>query len=181
MMASALPILPPNGTPLAPSQLAFVANTLCRPGVPKRGVMSRSVSIFGLGYVGAVTAACLAHIGHTVWGVDPNPIKVEALQSGRTPIVEAEVGGLISEARTACRIFATSEPEEAVRQTEISFISVGTPNLRNGRLDLSHVQDVGRQIGAALRSKTDYHWIVLRSTVLPGTTDDVVTPILEQN
>jgi len=143
--------------------------------------MSRSVSIFGLGYVGAVTAACLAHIGHTVWGVDPNPIKVEALQSGRTPIVEAEVGGLISEARTACRIFATSEPEEAVRQTEISFISVGTPNLRNGRLDLSHVQDVGRQIGAALRSKTDYHWIVLRSTVLPGTTDDVVTPILEQN
>lgn len=143
--------------------------------------MSQAVSIFGLGYVGAVTAACLAHQGHTVWGVDPNPLKVEALQNGRTPIVEAEVERLVSEAREQGHIFATSDPQEAVRQTEISFISVGTPNLRNGRLDLTHVQNVCSQIGAELRNKSAYHWIVLRSTVLPGTTDDVVTPILEQS
>jgi GDP-mannose 6-dehydrogenase len=142
--------------------------------------MSAAVSIFGLGYVGAVTAACLAHQGHTVWGVDPNPIKVEALQNGRTPIVEAEVERLVAEAHAAGRIFSTADPGQAVRQTDISFISVGTPSLRNGRLDLSHVQDVCRQIGAELRAKAGYHCIVLRSTVLPGTTEQVVTPILEQ-
>lgn len=143
--------------------------------------MELSVSIFGLGYVGAVTAACLAHRGHPVWGVDPNPIKVEALQHGRTPIVEAEVERLIGQAHAAGRIFATCDPAEAVRHTDISFISVGTPSQRNGRLDLTHVQNVCREIGGELRSKTGYHWIVLRSTVLPGTTETVVIPLLEQS
>ena len=142
--------------------------------------MSAAVSIFGLGYVGAVTAACLAHQGHTVWGVDPNPVKVEALQNGRTPIVEAEVERLVAEASAARRIFATADPGQAVRETDISFVSVGTPSLRNGRLDLSHVQNVCRQIGAELRAKAGYHWIVLRSTVLPGTTEHMVIPLLEQ-
>ncbi len=143
--------------------------------------MGLSVSIFGLGYVGAVTTACLASKGHTVWGVDPNSIKVAALENGRTPIAEAEVEDLLTRAKTAGRVFATSNPQEAVANTEISIISVGTPNLRNGRLDLTHVQDVCQQIGTALRYKPGYHWVVLRSTVLPGTTDAVITPLLEQS
>jgi GDP-mannose 6-dehydrogenase len=142
--------------------------------------MTRKTSIFGLGYVGAVTAACLAHKGHEVLGVDINPDKVEILESGHSPIVEAGVEDLVSSGRQACRLHATTDTVSAVLHSEISLICVGTPSQRNGKLDLSHIERVCREIGEALRRKNEFHWVVLRSTVLPGTTESVVIPILEE-
>src|SRR5215470_7718415 len=104
--------------------------------------MSRSISVFGLGYVGTVTAACLAHMGHNVIGVDLSPGKVEAMAAGRSPIVEPRVGTLIAESHAAGRLRATSNSEAAVHKSEISFLCVGTPSLRNGKLDLGHIEPV---------------------------------------
>jgi GDP-mannose 6-dehydrogenase len=142
--------------------------------------MSRSISIFGLGYVGTVTAACLASKGHRVLGVDLNPTKVEAMEAGRSPIVEPGVNEMIAEAHQACHLHATTDPRAAVMQTEISFLCVGTPSLRNGKLDLGHIEPVCREIGAALRNKDSFHLIALRSTVLPGTAENLVIPALEK-
>jgi GDP-mannose 6-dehydrogenase len=142
--------------------------------------MDRSVSIFGLGYVGTVTAACLAHKGNQVTGVDLSPAKVQALESGRSPIVEPGVGELIAESRKSCRLHATSDSNAAVLSTDISFLCVGTPGLRNGKLDLGHIEPVCREIGDALRKKNSFHLVVLRSTVLPGTAESIVIPALEQ-
>src|SRR5438045_3942110 len=142
--------------------------------------MSRSISVFGLGYVGTVTAACLAHMGHNVIGVDLSPGKVEAMEAGRSPIVEPRVGTLISEAHTANRLHATANSELAVQNTEISFLCVGTPSLRNGKLDLGHIEPVCREIGEVLRRKDAFHLVVLRSTVLPGTAESIVVPTLEK-
>ena len=139
----------------------------------------RSVSIFGLGYVGSVTATCFAHKGNRVIGVDPNPIKVEALNSGRSPIVEAHMDELVKEARCSGRLHATLDACAAVRDTDLSFLCVGTPGLRNGKLDLSGIERVCQQIGQALRLKNAFHWVVVRSTVLPGTTESAVIPALE--
>ena len=142
--------------------------------------MSRTVSIFGLGYVGTVTAACLAHKGNRVTGVDLSAGKVEALGTGRSPIVEPRVSDLIAECQTACRLHATTDSERAVLDTEISFLCVGTPSMRNGKLDLGHVGPVCEEIGQALRKKDSFHLIVLRSTVLPGTAETIVIPTLEK-
>lgn len=142
--------------------------------------MKRKVSIFGLGYVGSVTAACFAHKGHEVVGVDINSEKVALLDSGRSPIVEAGMEELAESCHRACRLHATSDLESAVLRTEISLICVGTPSQRNGKLDVSHVERVCREIGEVLARKAEFHWIVLRSTVLPGTTDSVVVPVLEK-
>jgi GDP-mannose 6-dehydrogenase len=139
----------------------------------------KSLSIFGLGYVGAVTAACFASRGCKVIGVDPNPSKVDRIQAGLSPIVEADIQDMIAEARRTGLISATTDATEAIANSDISFISVGTPNQRNGKLDLSHVRNVCADIGRALKYKDAFHWIVLRSTVLPGTTEDVVTPAIE--
>jgi len=139
----------------------------------------QSISIFGLGYVGTVTAVCLASRGHKLIGVDPNLSKVERFKSGMSPIVEAGCQEMMTEAVKAGLISATDDAAEAIRQSEISFISVGTPSLRNGKLDLSHVKDVCEAIGGALRTKDSFHWIVLRSTVLPSTTETVVIPAIE--
>ncbi|MBV9341719.1 MAG: UDP-glucose/GDP-mannose dehydrogenase family protein [Acidobacteria bacterium] len=141
--------------------------------------MSQSISIFGLGYVGSVSAACFASMGNRVIGVDVNPGKVEMLQSGSSPIVEARMNELVSEASRSCRLHATSDATAAVLQSDISFICVGTPSLRNGKLDLTHVEKVGREIGAALKKKNTHHLVVLRSTVLPGTTESLLLPVLE--
>ncbi|HEX8814852.1 MAG TPA: nucleotide sugar dehydrogenase [Terriglobales bacterium] len=143
--------------------------------------MNQAVSVFGLGYVGTVTAACLAHQGNRVMGVDLNATKVEAMDAGRSPIVEPEVGDFIAEAHRAGRLSATSDSEKAVLETEISILCVGTPSLRNGKLDLGHVAPVCEQIGAVLRKKNSFHLIVLRSTVLPGTAETVVIPALERS
>ena len=142
--------------------------------------MSRTVSIFGLGYVGTVTAACLAHKGNRVTGVDLSAGKVEALGTGRSPIVEPRVADLIAECQAACRLHATTDSEQAVLDTEISFLCVGTPSMRNGKLDLGHVGPVCEEIGQALRKKDSFHLIVLRSTVLPGTAETIVIPTLEE-
>jgi GDP-mannose 6-dehydrogenase len=141
--------------------------------------VSLSISVFGLGYVGSVTAACLAHKGHRVIGVDVSRSKVEMLASGRTPILEARMSELVAEGHQAGRLRATTDPVAAVRDSEVSFICVGTPSLRSGKLDLSHVEHVAQEIGAALKEKTSSHRVVLRSTLLPGTTESVVIPALE--
>src|ERR1700751_250223 len=129
--------------------------------------MGRSISVFGLGYVGTVTAACLAHMGHNVIGVDLSPTKVEAMQVGRSPIVEPRVGTLMSEAHAAGRLQATSDSASAVMSSDISFLCVGPPSLRNGKLDLGHIEPVCREIGNVLKNKAKFHLVVLRSTVLP--------------
>ena len=139
-----------------------------------------SISVFGLGYVGSVSAACFAHLGNSVTGVDVNPAKVEILQSGRSPIVEAGVDELVAESSAASRLRATTDTCQAILESDVSFLCVGTPSLPNGKLDLSHVEHVCRGIGMALREKPAYHWVVLRSTVLPGTTETLAIPALEE-
>jgi GDP-mannose 6-dehydrogenase len=143
--------------------------------------MSPSISVFGLGYVGTVTAACFAHKGHEVIGVDLSRAKVEAMQAGRSPIVEPGVGNLISESHAANRLHATSDAEFAVLHSQISFLCVGTPSLRNGKLDLGHIEPVCREIGRVLNKKNGFHLVVLRSTVLPGTAEAIVVPALEKS
>jgi GDP-mannose 6-dehydrogenase len=142
--------------------------------------MNRAISVFGLGYVGTVTAACFAHLGHSVTGVDLSSGKVEAMAAGRSPIVEPRVENLISEAHAAKRLEATSSSETAVLNSEISFLCVGTPSLRNGKLDLGHIEPVCRDIGQVLKKKSAFHLVVLRSTVLPGTAETIVVPALEK-
>jgi GDP-mannose 6-dehydrogenase len=142
--------------------------------------VSLSISVFGLGYVGSVSAACFASMGHRVIGVDVSPAKVEMMESGRSPIVEARMNELVAEGNRSCRLHATVDSIAAVLQSEVSFVCVGTPSLRNGKLDLSHIENVAREIGGALKQKKSGHMFVLRSTVLPGTVESVVLPILEQ-
>jgi GDP-mannose 6-dehydrogenase len=138
------------------------------------------ISIFGLGYVGTVTAACLAHKGNEVTGVDLSPTKVEALEGGRSPIVEPQLGELITSCHRSCHLHATADSASAVLNTDISFLCVGTPSLRNGKLDLGHLEPVCKEIGEILRKKDSFHLVVLRSTVLPGTTESIVIPALEE-
>ncbi len=118
-------------------------------------------------------------MGHRVTGVDVNPAKVEMMQSGRSPIIEARMNELVAEGNKACRLHATVDSVAAVLDSDISFVCVGTPSLRNGKLDLSHIEKVAHEIGAALRNKKSHHTFVLRSTVLPGTTETLVIPVLE--
>jgi GDP-mannose 6-dehydrogenase len=142
--------------------------------------VSLSISVFGLGYVGSVSAACFASMGHRVIGVDVNPAKVEMMESGKSPIVEANMNELVAEGNRSCRLHATVDSNAAVLESDVSFVCVGTPSLRNGKLDLSHIEMVAREIGNALKQKNSGHTLVLRSTVLPGTSESIVLPILEQ-
>jgi GDP-mannose 6-dehydrogenase len=138
------------------------------------------VSVFGLGYVGSVSAAALAADGHTVVGVDSNPDKVDGVNQQRSPIVEQGLDELIRRSVAAGSLRATTNPAEAVANTELSLLCVGTPSCRNGSLNLTQLVRVCEQIGEALRDKPSYHVVVVRSTVLPGTTHDVVIPTLER-
>jgi GDP-mannose 6-dehydrogenase len=139
-----------------------------------------NVSVFGLGYVGSVSAACFAEDGHNVIGVDVNADKVASLNEGRSPIVEKGLDQLIADNATNGRLRATTSTHDAVRDSEISLICVGTPSRKNGSLDLTYLERVAEQIGEALKDKDDYHVVVVRSTVLPGTTHEVVIPALER-
>jgi GDP-mannose 6-dehydrogenase len=141
--------------------------------------MSKRISVFGLGYVGSVTAGCLSMRGNTVIGVDVNPSKVEAFNAGQAPVLEPGLESLLEEGRREGRIRATSDTEQAVLDSDISFICVGTPSLANGKLDLGVVETVCEQIGTALRNKREPHIVVIRSTVLPGTGEKLVIPALE--
>lgn len=142
--------------------------------------MGLTISVFGMGYVGSVTAACFAHVGHKVTGVDVSPAKVEMMAAGRSPIIEARMSELVEEGHRSGRLHATTDAMDAVRNSEISFVCVGTPSLRSGKLDLGYVERVVQEIGTALKQKNSYHVVVLRSTVLPGTTESLVIPTLEQ-
>lgn len=142
--------------------------------------MSESISVFGLGYVGSVTATCLASLGNHVIGVDINADKVACLDSGRTPILEAGIESLAAESNKSCRLHATVDAVAAVRDTDFSFICVGTPSLSNGEHDLRQVEHVINEIGDALRNKSSFHTVVFRSTVMPGTTQSFVIPKLEE-
>jgi GDP-mannose 6-dehydrogenase len=143
--------------------------------------MSRSVSVFGLGYVGCVSAACLAKAGHRVLGVDVAESKVDMINRGQATIVEQGMGELVAETHASGRLAATTDVAAAVRDTEISLVCVGTPSRSNGSLDLSYVERVCEQIGGALSAKGERHTVVVRSTMLPGSTDDVVRPALERS
>jgi len=139
------------------------------------------ISVFGLGYVGCVSAACLARDGHEVIGVDVNPHKVELIQTGQAPIIEPGLDEMIKEAVEAERLQATIDGQTALHNSDVSLICVGTPSNGNGSLKLDYVENVGREIGFALSDKSDYHVVVLRSTVLPGTVHERLIPILEQH
>jgi GDP-mannose 6-dehydrogenase len=138
------------------------------------------VSVFGLGYVGSVSAASFAADGHDVVGVDVNPAKVESVNAGRSPIVEPGLDDLMRSVHHEGRLRATTSTHDAVHATDISLLCVGTPSRRNGSLDLNYLERVCEQIGDALQDRAAYHVVVVRSTVLPGTTHEVVIPALER-
>jgi GDP-mannose 6-dehydrogenase len=136
------------------------------------------ISIMGLGYVGAVSAGCLAEEGHEVVGVDPQRSKVDLINSGASPIIERDIGDMIAKAVAEGRLRATTDVDEAVRHTDLSLVCVGTPSLGNGHIDLRFVKRVCEQIGEALREHHG-HTVVVRSTMLPGSMRNVVIPALE--
>jgi GDP-mannose 6-dehydrogenase len=136
------------------------------------------VSVFGLGYVGTVCAACLADRGHTVVGIDKAKGKVDLIRAGRSPVVERDIDELVAKGAQSGRLTATPDVNEAVMSTDLSLVCVGTPSRRNGALGLAAIEAVSTEIGEAIRSKTTRHEIVVRSTVLPGTTRGVVLPRL---
>jgi GDP-mannose 6-dehydrogenase len=138
------------------------------------------VSVFGLGYVGTVSAASFAADGHSVVGVDVNPDKVATVNAGGCPIIEPGLDVLLANGVAEGRLRATTDAAEAVADSEVSLLCVGTPSRRNGSLDLTYLERVAAQVGAALRDKSSYHVVVVRSTVLPGTTNDHIIPLLER-
>ncbi len=137
------------------------------------------ISIFGMGYVGCVGAACCAKLGHHVIGVDVSAHKVALINSGRPTIIEKDIDELVRAAHEGGRLEATDDAAYAVANSAISFIAVGTPSSREGHLNLEYIYKVARQIGEALRSKEDFHIVAIRSTVLPGT-NQKLGEILEQ-
>lgn len=139
-----------------------------------------SVSVFGLGYVGCVTAACLADRGFGIVGVDVAESKVALLNAGQATIVEEGIADLVRRGHAAGRLRATTSVADAVASTDVSLICVGTPSLPNGNLNLEYVERVSAQIGEALAGKATRHTVVVRSTVFPGTTASLVRPALER-
>jgi GDP-mannose 6-dehydrogenase len=137
------------------------------------------ISVMGLGYVGAVAAGCLAKEGHEVIGVDPQQTKVDLINAGKTPIIEKDIGEIIQQQVEAGRLVATTDVKAAVAATDLSLICVGTPSLGNGHIDLKYVRRVCEQIGEGLRDHRG-HTVVVRSTLLPGSMNDVVIPTLEK-
>ncbi len=138
------------------------------------------ISVLGMGYVGCVTAACLSKAGHTVLGVDVHKEKIDIINNGKSPIVEKGLEELISQGVQQGRLRGILDAEEGIRESEISIICVGTPSQGNGSLDLTAVAQISHQIGTALKDKQGRHCVVLRSTVLPRTTRDLVIPTLNK-
>ncbi len=138
------------------------------------------ISIIGLGYVGAVCSACMAKNGHSVIGVDVNQTKLDLINQGKSPIVEKDLDEFIQEAVKDGRLKATSDIKNAVLESDISIICVGTPSYANGGLDLEYVRKVCEEVGNAMKQKNRRHIVVMRSTVLPGTAYDLAIPTLEK-
>ncbi len=137
------------------------------------------LSVLGLGYVGAVSAGCLARDGHEVIGVDPEPRKVDLINAGRTPVIEKEIGEIIEEQVAAGRLRATTDVAAAIGNSDLLLVCVGTPSVPNGGIDLKYVRRVCEQIGTALRRHHGAPVVVVRSTMLPGTMRELVIPTLE--
>ncbi len=138
------------------------------------------VAVFGLGYVGSVTAAALARDGHEVVGVDVAAPKLEAIEAGRAPVLEPGLDALVADAVAAGRLRATDDPARGLEGADASLVCVGTPSRPDGSLDLSFVRQVAQQIGSKLQLAADGHRVVVRSTVLPGSTRGVVMPEVER-
>lgn len=138
------------------------------------------ISVFGLGYVGCVSAACLAERGNEVVGVDVNTLKTRLINSGQAPVVEERIGDLTASAVSAGRLRATTDAAEAVGASDVSLVCVGTPSAPNGSLSTGHLERVCEQIGAALAGRDRPHTVVFRSTMLPGTCENLLIPILEK-
>jgi GDP-mannose 6-dehydrogenase len=138
------------------------------------------ILIWGLGYVGTVSAACLAHLGHEVVGVEPNLAKVQALANGRSAIKEPELDGLVERVVAAGRLRATASGAGLVAWADVSIICVGTPRAPDGSAMLENIRQVALEIGEGIRRAKRYHLVVLRSTVFPGTTRQMLLPLLEE-
>jgi GDP-mannose 6-dehydrogenase len=138
-----------------------------------------NISVFGLGYVGAVTLACLARDGHRVVGVDVDQAKLDLIAVGRTPVVEEGMVQLMADVGPSGRISVTSDTREAVMQTDISLICVGTPSAADGNQDQAAISRLAKDLGAAMRGKTALHVFVFRSSLVAGTVEDVLRPIIE--
>jgi len=138
------------------------------------------IAVMGLGYVGAVSGACLAEMGHHVTGVDPNSVKVDMMNDGNPPVIEKGLREVFRRVVTAGRLTATNDWKSAVWQTELALVCVGTPSRSNGSIDLKYVKRVAEHIGEALRTKQEYYVVAIRSTVFPGTVEETVIPILEK-
>lgn len=139
------------------------------------------ISVFGIGYVGVVSAACLARDGHDVIAVDIDQGKIKSINDGLSPIVEEGIDALVAETVAEGRLRATSDVAEAIAQTDLSFVCVGTPSAPDGSVGLVYVTEVCAEIGAALKAKDSYHSVVIRSTIVPGSTDEACIPVLEQS
>jgi GDP-mannose 6-dehydrogenase len=147
---------------------------------PGGGARRLRLSVFGLGYVGCVSAACLASRGHTVIGVDANPQKTAFIGAGRTPIVEERIGELIADVVAAGQLQVNDDPAAAVADTDISIVCVGTPSGAGGGLSTEYLERASEQIGAALATKDTWHVVVYRSTMIPGTCENLLIPLLEK-
>lgn len=139
------------------------------------------ISVFGLGYVGAVSLACLARDGHDVIGVDLDPHKLDLIRSGRSPIVEEGIQELMRKVVDSGKVRVTTDAAEAIRDSDLTFVCVGTPSSPNGSQDLSAIRRVTMEIGRALRETGRHHTIVLRSTAQPGTVEELFRPTLEEH
>lgn len=138
------------------------------------------VAILGLGYVGCTSAACFAHAGHRVIGVDVNPLKAEMVGRGESPIVELGIPERLEGAVAEGRLTATTDAAEAIRASDVSLVCVGTPSRDNGSLDLGHLEHAVASIGEALATVDHHHVVAIRSTVLPGTVEEIMLPLLER-
>jgi GDP-mannose 6-dehydrogenase len=168
-----------SGMALSPGhRRSFVKAVTREPRI--EGQVTMRISVFGIGYVGAVSCGCLAELGHEVIGVDISTEKIAMLAAGRSPIVEDMIDRLISGAVQQGKLTATDNVECAVNRTDVSFISVGTPSAPNGSVSLTAVEGVVTEIGRALRAKKSSHAVVMRSTVPPGTAQDRLIPLLER-
>ncbi|MDH2380180.1 nucleotide sugar dehydrogenase [Bradyrhizobium sp. CER78] len=139
-----------------------------------------NVSIFGLGYVGTVCAACFTELGHQIIGVDKSVAKVDLIRDGRSPVVEPGISDKVARAVATGQLTATTDATEAIVNSDISMVCVGTPSSGNGNLDLTAIRQVAIEIGRGLRAKNAPHTVTIRSTVLPGTTRGTVGPLIEE-
>jgi GDP-mannose 6-dehydrogenase len=146
----------------------------------KQAVVSKRISVFGLGYVGAVSLACLARDGHRVTGVDIDAFKLNLIRAGKSPILEEGIQELMHDVVSSGRVTVTNDAAQAIRDTELTFVCVGTPSAANGSQDLTAILRLTEQIGKALADKREFHTVVVRSTVQPGTVEERIEPLLEK-